>query len=253
VTARLVGSYLLTNETAIRNLYGLYPRPMSAITHDLGLAEDEIAEALEDLAAASFAHMDEPSGWIWVESVTEDRVLRGRGRLAQSDAACGAAQAWWRGLEPNPLLVPYEARYGQALHLRAAGTVRRELQLVKPVQGTLLANQTSTAPTERRLMSTALQQAERFQQWWEGYPMKVGKGKAREVWMRVKPEWPDVMEGLARWQRSQKWAEDFIVLPAVWIQQRRWEDDPPPATGGRTWDVVHSLRAGGGLFDAGGE
>ena len=40
VTARLVASYLLTNEQAIQDVYGLYQRPLAAITHDLALPED---------------------------------------------------------------------------------------------------------------------------------------------------------------------------------------------------------------------
>jgi len=251
VTARLVGSYLLTNEQAIQDVYGLYQRPLALITHDLRLDESEVVEAAEDLAAVSFAHMDPASGWIWVESVTEDRVLKGRAGLSLSDVACGAAQMWWRSLEPNPLLLPYEARYGKALHLRAVGVARKELA-IKPKQGTLLANQVSPAGLERRTMATAVQHAAAFEQWWEGYPMKVGKGAAREQWMKLRPDFAAVMDGLAKWRRSQKWADDFIILPAAWLKERRWEDDPPRAVGGRTFDLVKSLRADGGLFDAEG-
>ena len=247
-SARLVASYLLTNEQAIQDVYGLYQRPLAAIAHDLALSEGDVLEAADDLAVVSFAHLDPASGWIWVESTTEDRVLKGRTSLHAADVACGQAQAWWRSLEPNPLLLPYEARYGQALHLRAVGVVRREL-VVRPKQGTLLANQVSSEGVERKAMAVATQHAQAFAGWWAEYPMKVGKGAAREQWMKLRPAFPDVMAGLFRWKRSQKWADDFIILPAAWLKERRWEDDPPRAVGGRTLDLVKSLRADGGLFD----
>ena len=72
---------------------------------------------------------------------------------------------------------------------------------------------------------------EDFVQFWEGYPLKVGKGKCLELWAKLTPEeraaalkavgpfskeWLDVAEDQKR----------YCPHPATWLNQSRWEDHP---------------------------
>lgn len=73
-----------------------------------------------------------------------------------------------------------------------------------------------------------------FDSFWKMYPRKTGKGSAWKAWEKAKPEISTV-EAALRWQiRSEQWTKDggqFIPHPATWLNQRRWEDEPPAING----------------------
>ena len=73
-----------------------------------------------------------------------------------------------------------------------------------------------------------------FEKFWNEYPKKVGKGGAEKVWKQIKPG-PELFKRMLEtlsWQtKSTQWRKDggqFIPLPATWLRQRRWEDEPEP-------------------------
>lgn len=78
-----------------------------------------------------------------------------------------------------------------------------------------------------------------FERFWNAYPRKTGKGKALDAWKKLKKGaglLPAMLKAL-EWQReSDQWQRDggqYIPYPATWLNQRRWEDDPPAPQG---WD-----------------
>jgi len=79
--------------------------------------------------------------------------------------------------------------------------------------------------------SPSLKPSNGFEEFWERYPQQEGKGKAEESWGKhtrgVQLE--EILAGLEKWQGSQKWADGFITLPATWINQKRWKDNPRQA------------------------
>lgn len=74
---------------------------------------------------------------------------------------------------------------------------------------------------------------EDFLAFWEAYPRKTGKGAAFRSWLKIRPtkkERADIMSAL-KWQKqSEQWTSGaygkFIPLPATYLNQRRWEDEP---------------------------
>ncbi|MDN3273361.1 hypothetical protein QWJ07_03840 [Frankia sp. RB7] len=71
-----------------------------------------------------------------------------------------------------------------------------------------------------------------FELFWEKYPNKVGKPAARSAWNRKKPFLADAMSGLERWMKSPGWQKDngqYIPHPSTFINQERWNDEPPSA------------------------
>lgn len=69
-----------------------------------------------------------------------------------------------------------------------------------------------------------------FDQFWDVYPRKRGKGAAQKAWQKLNPDAAVcrmITFGLA-WQVKEWESKDpqFIPHPATWLNQRRWEDAP---------------------------
>ena len=74
-----------------------------------------------------------------------------------------------------------------------------------------------------------------FDRFWEAYPRKEGKPKAKTVFDKLKPDeglLQRMLDSIERWKRTDQWQEDggrYIPHPSTWLNQRRWEDEPMPA------------------------
>lgn len=69
-----------------------------------------------------------------------------------------------------------------------------------------------------------------FEIFYQAYPRKVGKDKAREAWIKKKPPFDMVMQAL-QWQiQSNDWKREsgkYIPHPTTYLNQGRWQDEPP--------------------------
>ena len=74
-----------------------------------------------------------------------------------------------------------------------------------------------------------------FERFWEAYPKKKAKSKARQAWVKLKPDMElckIMAAALDQQKRSETWKREdgrFIPYPATWLNQRRWEDEPDKA------------------------
>jgi hypothetical protein len=74
-----------------------------------------------------------------------------------------------------------------------------------------------------------------FEDFWQRYPLHVGKQAARKAWGKLGPSPPLglIVDALA-WQRElPRWREDggrYVPHPATYLNGRRWEDERPPPT-----------------------
>ena len=79
-----------------------------------------------------------------------------------------------------------------------------------------------------------------FDSFWAFYPKKVGKPAAKKAWRGAhlkSEEVPLVAAGLSKWMAS--WTDrQFIPYPATWLNQRRWEDEPPKSAIQETHDAI---------------
>lgn len=72
---------------------------------------------------------------------------------------------------------------------------------------------------------------ERFKQFWNAYPKKVGKGEAEKKFKKIHPsaELLDTMlKAIETQNKSDQWQKDggqYIPNPSTWINQKRWEDE----------------------------
>ena len=71
---------------------------------------------------------------------------------------------------------------------------------------------------------------EAFDAFWVEYPKKAAKKRALEVWKRLRPSAgvvSAIMLGVTRWKGCRRWRDGYIMEPARWLKERRWEDDDP--------------------------
>ena len=66
-----------------------------------------------------------------------------------------------------------------------------------------------------------------FNTFWEAYPNKTGKVKAKKYWLRDKPNLETVLQSL-EWQvTSDKWLNEngkFIPMGSTYVNEQRWTD-----------------------------
>lgn len=71
-----------------------------------------------------------------------------------------------------------------------------------------------------------------FELVWRAFPRKVGKGAARKVWAKLRPDTALVQQMLdtLAWQVHQpQWTKEsgqYIPHFQTWLRQERWTDEP---------------------------
>lgn len=71
-----------------------------------------------------------------------------------------------------------------------------------------------------------------FEVFWKAYPKKIGKGYAKRIFLKIKPNeslLKVMVDKIEIFKESDQWQKDggqFIPHPATWLNQGRWEDEP---------------------------
>jgi hypothetical protein len=81
----------------------------------------------------------------------------------------------------------------------------------------------------------SLEYSPEFLVFWQSYPRQEAKGKAAEAFVKanLNGNMPVVLAAIEAYKKTEQWqTPKYIPLPATWLNQRRWEDDPKPANGG---------------------
>lgn len=110
---------------------------------------------------------------------------------------------------PEEAYAKYLQRFGETLFVSAPDAVGNQAR--------------ATARATARAKETPLG----FDRFWDAYPRKVGKPAAQKAWNKILHR-TDLMAGLEVWKATEQWQDEkFIPYPATFLNQRRWEDDPP--------------------------
>lgn len=95
----------------------------------------------------------------------------------------------------------------------------------------------SPVPPQTDGDGSASLQDQRFDQFWEAYPKKVGKTDARKAWNKAKITgeiFDKILTAIEAAKASEQWQREngrFIPNPSTWINQGRWDDElPEPAS-----------------------
>lgn len=73
---------------------------------------------------------------------------------------------------------------------------------------------------------------EDFEEFWQRYPRKIGKGDAYKRWKKIRPGAElkaRILWSLDQHKRSEQWQREngrYIPNPATWLNQARWDDEP---------------------------
>jgi hypothetical protein len=85
-----------------------------------------------------------------------------------------------------------------------------------------------------------------FNKFWTVYPRKDGKGKALTKWNSLckqgnkRPTWVEIKKAILLQMKSERWQNPkFIPLPATWLNQTRWIDDPKEMKSFRRDEEIH--------------
>ncbi|MFA5526549.1 MAG: hypothetical protein WC992_06985 [Acholeplasmataceae bacterium] len=71
-----------------------------------------------------------------------------------------------------------------------------------------------------------------FETFWNTYPRKVDKGKAKTRWNQLcrkvdRPTWNQIRDAIQRQAATARWSNPrYIPYPTTWLNQERWLDDP---------------------------
>ena len=71
-----------------------------------------------------------------------------------------------------------------------------------------------------------------FEQFWNLYPVKIGKQAALDAWKTVRPDAREVLEGLDRWLGSCQWKKEdgrFIPRAAKFLSEKHYLESPKQA------------------------
>lgn len=91
-----------------------------------------------------------------------------------------------------------------------------------------------------------------FDQFWKAYPRKVAKPVARKAFAKAlaKADVRAIGAGLKVWRAywTERGEPEFVPHPATWLNQERWNDEPPqpakPKTAKSKYDPVAAVAAG---------
>lgn len=144
----------------------------------------------------------------------------------------------------------------------AAQTFRRSSDGVPGVPYLTVPNQTvpnqtepdQTEPNRTEPAGAAPSiQEQRFAEFWQLYPKKVGKADALKAWKRAKVTaelFERILDALSWQKESEQWHRDggrFIPNPSTWINQGRWDNEPTEIPNGSA--RTGRAEAGGGTLD----
>lgn len=88
-----------------------------------------------------------------------------------------------------------------------------------------------TEPDEPPTKKPPSAQERRFDEFWNFYPRKIGKGAAAKAYQKIKPDdalHKTILAAIVLAKNSRQWTENggqYIPNPATWLNQGRWEDE----------------------------
>ena len=88
--------------------------------------------------------------------------------------------------------------------------------------------------SESESISESEPREDAFDLFWEAYPRKVGKADARKAFKKAKAPLETILSAIERQKQSEQWQKNggqYIPNPSTWLNQGRWDDELPSASG----------------------
>jgi len=101
-------------------------------------------------------------------------------------------------------------------------------------------------------------QEQRFNTFWQAYPLKKAKQTAWKAWQKIKPTtelFEKIMSAVDNAKRSEDWVRDngrYIPYPATWLNGGRWDDElteaSPTTARTRNTDATDTMNVLGSII-----
>ena len=139
----------------------------------------------------------------------------------------------WNDFQSDPTAAGRMARYREKKSdSNCNERNNRNVTLVTPT-GQDRIGQDNTPHNHPKVSSSQDQYLKSFDDFWEVYPRKVAKAKAKSIWLKLKPSQEltqQIIKAVQTLTQTEQWLKDdgkFIPYPATWLNHRRWEDELP--------------------------
>ena len=160
---------------------------------------------------------------------TNNPPIAPQGEARVSAELAEISRAWYCGARPDP--------GGEAVALRLYTELRQRVSLAE-IQDHLGAWRgamgSGCLPLRELFRGDTWREDPYFWLFWQMYPRKIDKDRARRAWRKLSPARAmakAILEGLRNWKKCDQWQDErFIPHPTTWLNGRRWESTPP---GGR--------------------
>ena len=202
---------------------------IKTISEEIGVSVPTVHKAIRSLEEADLIARGNPH---WVSHLRPDRrptvwtlsldMVKPEGVGRETDN--GVAEVLDRG---EGVLTPHDERGKDVFNARGKDVLNDEVKtsLHKPKENPNPEPKDLDHPED-----------DRFTEFWDTVPRKVGKGAARKAWAKaVKKADPQVIiEGMRRYRDDPNREDEFTAHPSSWLNAERWDDDPLPARGGKS-------------------
>jgi len=87
---------------------------------------------------------------------------------------------------------------------------------------------------------------EDFERFWNVYPRKIGKAKAKEAFRQTKEPMDKLIRAVEAQKKGRDWTKEngkYIPAPAKWLEEERWKDDVSAAASEGFAPGPHELEA----------
>ncbi len=97
---------------------------------------------------------------------------------------------------------------------------------------------TGDSSGKQQSSSLSNKQQDLFNQFWQAYPKRVGKGAAERAWTKINPDknlFEQMLFAIYQAKHSRQWQKNsgqYIPNPSTWLNQKRWEDELQENTAG---------------------
>lgn len=218
------------------------------------ICDSDLSPTQRHVALTLSLHMNERGGSCFPSKATlanetglsEATVKRSLGALAEAGWIVKTERSTKSGRSTSN---EYQARVpgeGVTVSPTRGSHAQGEGLTVPPPEGVLEGDtKRASPPTPRERGEVVAAWEAQFDEFWAAYPRKVGKPAAKTKFKaavtrkKVNPD--DIMLGLSNWTRywhADGTEERLIPHPSTWLNQERWNDNPPAPKGGKTMDLL---------------
>jgi hypothetical protein len=208
---RTLAMYLLTSPHS--TIAGAFRLPDGYACEDLQWTSERVVKGFVELLANGFANRCETTKWVWICKHLEwnppenPNQRKSAAKIATSIPDECAWKADFMRLSANSLGIEQS---------NPCGTV------AKP-----FLNQEQEQEQEQKKEEKHVRQAARFLEFWNLYPVKVGKKPCAAKWKSRKLD--SIADAIladvrARIERDSRWRDGFVPNPETYLNQDRWDD-----------------------------